>query len=84
MIFSSARPSRVEMVEKHFLCQGRALAQREQFQHLIFLAGQMHARAGTRRFLIEIDDEIACRDDRLGMTFRAPHDAWMRATSSSL
>ena len=65
----------VEMVEKHFLCQGRALAQREQLQHLIFLAGQMHARARhLDGFPIEIDDEIAGRDDRLGVAFRAPYD----------
>ncbi|TPV98246.1 MAG: hypothetical protein USCAAHI_02334 [Beijerinckiaceae bacterium] len=63
------------MVEKHLLCQGRALAQREQLQHLIFLAGQMHARARhLDGFLIEIDDEIAGRDDRLGVAFRAPYD----------
>src|SRR4030081_259715 len=35
----------VEMVEEHFLGEGSALAEREQLQHLVFLARQMHALA---------------------------------------
>src|SRR5271168_2911051 len=65
----------VEMVEEHFLGQRRALAQREQLEHLIFLAGQMHARAvDLDGLLIEIDDEVAGDDDRLGVTLGAADD----------
>jgi len=32
------------MVEEHLFGQRRALAEREELQHLVFLAGQMHAR----------------------------------------
>src|SRR5215831_16532921 len=65
----------VEMVEEHLLGEGRALAQREQLEHLILLAGEMHARAVDLDGLgIEIDDEIAGLDDRLGMPLGAPHD----------
>src|SRR5690349_14050720 len=35
--------SAVEMIEEHLLGQRRAFAQREQFQHLVFFASQMHA-----------------------------------------
>src|SRR3990167_11214637 len=35
--------STVKMVEEHFLGQRRALAERKQLQHRIFLAGQVHA-----------------------------------------
>ena len=35
----------------------------------------MHAHAvDLDRFGVEIDDQVAGMDDRLGMTFRAPHD----------
>src|SRR5215475_16152165 len=33
----------IEVVQEHFLGQRGALAKREQFQHLVFLAGQMNA-----------------------------------------
>ena len=39
----------IEMIEEHLLGQRRALAEREQLQHLVFLAGQMHARARSPR-----------------------------------
>ena len=35
----------VKMVQEHLLRQRRAFAQRQEFQHLIFLAGQMHGLA---------------------------------------
>src|SRR5207244_3139999 len=33
----------IEMIEEHLLGERGALAQREQLQHLVFLAGEMHA-----------------------------------------
>src|SRR3712207_8637786 len=35
----------VEMVEEHLLRQGCSLAELEQLQHLVFLAGEVHAGA---------------------------------------
>src|SRR5262245_20449723 len=65
----------IEMIEEHLLGQRRALAQRKQLEHLIFLAGQMHARAvDLHRLGVEVDDEIAGVDDGLGMALGAPHD----------
>ena len=65
----------VEMVEEHLLGERRALAEREQLQHLIFLAGQVHA--GAAHFdglLVEVDGEVAGVDDRLGVALGAAHD----------
>ncbi|MGY3395782.1 hypothetical protein ACVWW6_008373 [Bradyrhizobium sp. USDA 3311] len=63
------------MVEEHFLGEGRALAEREELQHLVFLAGQMHALAADfDRLGVEVDDEVAGLDDRLGMSLGAAHD----------
>ena len=65
----------IEMIEEHLLGQRRALPQREQFEHLIFLPGQMHRLAVDLDGLgIEIDLDLAGLDDRLGMAPRAPHD----------
>ena len=63
------------MVEEHLLGERRALAEREQLQHLVFLAGQMHARGvHLHRLGVEIDDEVAGLDHRLGMALGAAHD----------
>ena len=40
------------MIEEHFLGQRRALAQAEKLQHLIFLAGEVYARAAHFNRLI--------------------------------
>src|SRR3954453_13253845 len=40
--------SPVKVVEEHFLREGRAFAQGEEFQHLVLLAGQVNA--GTAYF----------------------------------
>src|SRR5262249_44843409 len=65
----------IEVVEEHFLGQGRAFAQAQEFQHLVLLAGEMHARAVHFHGLgIEIDHEIAGLDHRLGVALGAPHD----------
>lgn len=65
----------IEMIEEHFLGQRGALAQAEQLQHLVFLAGQMHARAGDfDRLGVEIDHQIAGIDDRLGVALGTAHD----------
>jgi hypothetical protein len=49
--------------------------QREQLQHWIFLAGQIHAYAvDLDRLGVEFDDEITGLDDGLGMALGAPHD----------
>ena len=51
------------------------LRRREQLEHLIFLAGQMHAGAvDFDGLLVEIDDEIAGDDDRLGVALGAADD----------
>src|SRR3979411_682423 len=65
----------IEMVEEHFLGEGGALAEREQFQHLVFLARQMHALAADLdRLGVEIDHEIAGLDHRLGVALGTAHD----------
>ena len=48
---------------------------REQLEHLIFLAGQVHSRTpDLDGLLIEIDREIAGVDHRLGVALGAAHD----------
>src|SRR5580693_1772503 len=65
----------IEMIEEHFLGEGRALAQREQLQHLVFFARQMHALAADLdRLGVEIDHEIAGLDHRLGVALGTAHD----------
>src|ERR1700722_644045 len=65
----------IEMIEEHFLGEGGALAEREQLQHLVFLARQMHALAANLdRLGIEIDHEIAGLDHRLSVALGAAHD----------
>jgi hypothetical protein len=65
----------VEVVEEHFLGEGGSLAEREQLQHLVFLARQVHALAADFDGLgVEVDDEIAGLDDRLGVTLGTAHD----------
>src|SRR5438876_1239447 len=65
----------IEMVEEHFLGQRGSLAEREQLQHLVFLAGQVHALAADfDRLGVEVDDEIAGLDDRLGVPLGTAHD----------
>jgi hypothetical protein len=65
----------IEMVEEHLLGERRALAERKQLQHGIFLAGQVHAGAiDFDRLGVEIDHEIAGIDDRLGVALGAAHD----------
>ncbi|PAV69736.1 hypothetical protein WR25_06800 [Diploscapter pachys] len=65
----------IQVVQKHFLGQRGALAQAEQLEHRIFLAGQMHARAiDLDRLGVEIDGELAGADDRLRMALRTTDD----------
>src|SRR3984957_18737350 len=65
----------IEMVEEHLLGEGGALAEREQLQHLVFLARQMDALAtDLDRLGVEIDHEIAGLDHRLGGALGAAHD----------
>src|SRR5262245_27090267 len=65
----------VEMIEEHLLGQRGALAEREQLQHLVFLAGEVHARAvHFHRLGVEIDYEVAGLDHRLRMALGAAHD----------
>jgi hypothetical protein len=65
----------IEVVEEHFLGQRGSLAEREQLQHLVFLARQVHALAADfDRLGVEVDDEIAGLDDRLGVTLGTAHD----------
>src|SRR3569623_1555308 len=61
----------VEVVEELFLGERRALAEREQLQHRIFLAGQMHPGAvDLDRLGVEDHGELAGADDRLRMALR--------------
>src|SRR5688500_3325324 len=63
------------MIEEHLLGQGRALAERKQLQHRIFLAGQMDpAAVDLDRLGVEVDRDLAGPDDRLRMTLRAADD----------
>src|SRR5580704_14818647 len=65
----------VEVVQEHLLAERRTLAEREQLQHLIFLAGQTHSGAtGLDRLGVEIDGEIAGGDDRLRMALEATYE----------
>src|SRR5450759_43454 len=65
----------IEVVQEHFLGQRRALAQREELQNLVLLAGKMHARAvDLDRLGVEVDDEIAGPDDGLGVALGAADD----------
>src|SRR3954471_10408824 len=53
----------VEVVEEHLLGQGCPLPQREQLEHLIFLAGQMHTLSvDLYRFGIEVHRKLAGGD----------------------
>ena len=62
------------MVEEHFLCERGALAEREQLEHLVFLAGEVHAGAADfDRLGIEVHAEIAGDDHRLRMALGAAH-----------
>ena len=65
----------VKMVEEHFLGQGGALPQGKQFQHLIFLAGQVNAAAvHFDRLGVKINREFAGGDDRLAVALGTAHD----------
>src|SRR6185437_6265390 len=58
----------IKMIEEPFLGEGRALAERQQLQHRIFLAGQMHSGAvDLDRFGVEVHCELAGADNRLRM-----------------
>src|SRR3954453_14809026 len=65
----------IEVVEEHFFGKGRALAEREQLQHLVFLARQMHALAADLdRLGVEIAHEIAGLDYRLSVALGTAYD----------
>ncbi len=62
----------IQVVEEHFLGERRALAQAQQLEHFVFLAGQVDAVAGHFDGLgIQIDDDVAGADDRLGVALGA-------------
>src|ERR1700712_3033690 len=59
----------VKVVQEHFLGQRGALAQRKQLQHLVFLARQVDTQAADfDRLGVEVDEDFAGLDDRLGVT----------------
>src|SRR3546814_2024226 len=50
----------IEMIQEHFLGQRRALAERKQLQHRIFLPGQLHAIAiHFDSLCVEVDGKLA-------------------------
>jgi hypothetical protein len=53
----------IEMVEQHFLGQGGALAQAEEFQHLVLLACEAHPRAVWTRATTAAPRIPICRED---------------------
>jgi alpha-D-ribose 1-methylphosphonate 5-phosphate C-P lyase len=63
------------MVEEHLLGKRGALAKREQLEHLVFLAGQVHPLAANLNGLgVQVDLQFAGNDDRLRMPLGAAHD----------
>jgi hypothetical protein len=63
------------VIQKHFLAERRSLAQSENFKNLIFLASQIHPRAGNfDALLVQVNDEVADRDNRLCMASGATND----------
>src|SRR5688572_13308441 len=55
----------IEMIEEHLLGERRALAEREQLQDRVLLAGEVQGLAGDlNRAGVEIDRELAGLDDR--------------------
>src|SRR3546814_11191782 len=59
----------VEMVQEHLLGQGRALAQGEQFEDRVFLAGQVQCLlVDLRRAAVQVDRQADGTDDGPGMT----------------
>src|SRR5882757_7577306 len=65
----------IEMVEEHFLGEGGSLAEREQLQHLVFLARQINALAADlERLGVEFAHEIAGLDYRLGVALGTADD----------
>ena len=58
----------VKVVQEHFLGQRRALAQAEQFQDLVFLAGQVDRLAFyLDRMRVQIDDNVSDLDQGLAV-----------------
>src|SRR5450759_1316332 len=65
----------VELGEEHFLGDRRALAQAQELQHLVLLAGKVHANlVDLDRLGVELNDEFAGLDDRLCMALGEAHD----------
>src|SRR5215471_18819560 len=63
------------MVEEHLLGQRRALAQRQQLDDAVFLAGEMQLAAlDLDRAGIEVDRQLAGADHRIGMALGAADD----------
>jgi hypothetical protein len=63
------------MVEEHLLGERRALAKREQLEHRVFLARQMQPGAvHLNRLGVQVDDEVAGLDERLGVALGAADD----------
>src|SRR5258707_9076329 len=65
----------IEVVEEHFLGERGALAQAEQLENAIFLAGEMERLAlDLDHAAIEIDQELAGAYHGFRMTLRPPAD----------
>lgn len=66
----------VEVVLEHLLGEGSALAQGEELQHAVLLAGQMNATAASfHRLGVQVDADLAGLDDRLGVALAATNDS---------
>ncbi len=75
--------STVEVVQEHFLGERHSLAQRKELQHLVLLAGKMHARAADLGGLgTEADYEVVGLDDGPGVAPGA-RIKWMFTTAKA-
>src|SRR6266446_807016 len=65
----------IQVVQEHFLRQGRTLAQAEQLENTILLAGEMDRLVVDRHDAgIQIDNKLTGPDRRFGVALGTPHD----------
>src|SRR6185437_6210084 len=65
----------IKVVEEHLLGERRALAQAQQLEDAVFLAGEVEGLAlDLDDAAVEVDEQLAGADDRFRMPLGAPHD----------